>query len=245
MIAAVDTATVVMIIVGVVALIGVAVYFGHKAAKKRRAALLAAAEKLGLRFDPKRTDAHNDELAQFAEFKQGFGQSASNLFTGSMEALGHSLPTILGEFQYKTQSTDSKGNTTTTHHNFSFGYFTLPFSAPQVVIRKEHFFDRIASAIGFDDIDFESVEFSKAFHVTSKDKRFAYDLCHAPMMEFLLKERPLKIQVDGDGLLITDGGGRWKPEDYAKHAGAALAFLELWPRHLQADLLGSAQEHTS
>ena len=240
MIAAIDGGTMVLIIVAGLALFGVIAYYAHQAAKKRRAALLAVASTLGLQFNPARTTALNGELARFGDFDRGFGRSASNVFTGTMTALGQELPVILGDFRYKTRSTDSDGNRKTTTHTFSFGYFRLPFSTPQVAIRREHFMDRIASAMGFDDIDFESAEFSDAFHVTSDDKRFAYDLCHAQMMEFLLRERPPQIHLAAGALLIGNGSTSWRPQNFAEHAVAAQAFLELFPRHLRADLTAAS-----
>ena len=39
---------------------------------------------------------------------------------------------------------------------------------------------------GYQDIKFESAEFSKTFCVRSPDKKFAYDVCNAKMMEYLL-----------------------------------------------------------
>ena len=60
---------------------------------------------------------------------------------------------------------------------------------PDLFIRREGIFDSVKRAFGFDDIDFESAEFSKRFFVKSSDKRFAYDVIHPKMMEFLLATR--------------------------------------------------------
>ena len=49
-----------------------------------------------------------------------------------------------------------------------------------------------------DDIDFESVEFSKAFTVRSKDKKFAYNNCHTRMMEYMLGHKDLNIEIQGN-----------------------------------------------
>ena len=59
----------------------------------------------------------------------------------------------------------------------------LPWSGIlETIVRPEHVFDRLASFLGFDDIDFESVEFSKRFMVKFADRKFAmlttYD-CYA------------------------------------------------------------------
>ena len=66
-------------------------------------------------------------------------------------------------------------------------------------------FSKIAQAFGYDDIDFESAEFSRAFCVRSKDKKFAYDFCNAQMMEYLLANRDLSIEVEDRALALAFG----------------------------------------
>ena len=71
-----------------------------------------------------------------------------------------------------------------------YGRDIYPFrNVPDLLIRPEGFFDKVAGAFGFDDIDFESEEFSRAFFVKSSDKRFAYDVLHPRMLELLMAER--------------------------------------------------------
>ena len=60
--------------------------------------------------------------------------------------------------------------------------------------------------MGFDDIDFESNEFSKRYSVKSKDKKFAYDFCNAQMIDYLLRQEDLIIEVDGNILSLTFKG---------------------------------------
>ena len=56
---------------------------------------------------------------------------------------------------------------------------------------------------GYGDINFESAEFSKAFNVRSPDKKFAYDVCNAQMMEYLLANRDLSIEIENDALALA------------------------------------------
>lgn len=74
---------------------------------------------------------------------------------------------------------------------------------PGVEIRPEGLGDRLAAAAGWDDIDFESVEFSRRFHVQSQDKRFAFQLIDARMVEALLAmPRSLHAAVGGPWLAV-------------------------------------------
>src|SRR5208283_3583865 len=62
-------------------------------------------------------------------------------------------------------------------------------------IRPENILDKFTEAIGFDPIQFESAEFSRKFHVRCEDKKFAYDIIHARMIEFLMQD-PKHIYIE-------------------------------------------------
>jgi hypothetical protein len=109
------------------------------------------------------------------------------------------------DYHYETHSTDSKGRRQTHHHHFSFFILLLPRSFPELTIAREGVFSKIAQAFGFDDIDFESHEFSRKFCVRSKDKKFAYDVCHARFMEYLLANDDLNIEMEDSALAIGFG----------------------------------------
>jgi hypothetical protein len=110
------------------------------------------------------------------------------------------------DYHYETYSTNSKGQRTTHHHYFSVFTLSLPDSFPELNIEREGFFSKIGQALGFDDIDFESVAFSKRYKVKSRDKKFAYDFCNARMIEYLLQQQDLIIEVDGNTLALTFKG---------------------------------------
>ena len=56
---------------------------------------------------------------------------------------------------------------------------------------------------GYQDIEFESAEFSKAFCVRSPDKKFAYDVCNTKMMEYLLANRDLSVEIENQVLALA------------------------------------------
>ena len=112
---------------------------------------------------------------------------------------------IVFDYHYETYSTDSKGNRQTQHHYFSCFGLILPQSFPELRVTREGMFYKIAQAFGYDDIDFESAEFSRTFCGRSKDTKFAYDVCHAQMMEYLLANRDLSIEIEGCVLALAFG----------------------------------------
>jgi hypothetical protein len=116
----------------------------------------------------------------------------------------------LGELTYAVGS----GKRRRTMHEAFAVVQVGPFAMPPVEIRPEHAGDTIAAAMGWDDLDFESVEFSRRFHVRSPDKRFAWDLLDPRMMQVML-ELPEGIQmaIGGPWLAIRRPTryGEWRP----------------------------------
>jgi len=197
-----------MIIVLVVGLIITAVILGARAARKRREELALLAARLGLSY---RAD-HDHSLTNQFEFLDalaiGSNRYAYNMLSGRYQ--GHEV--LVFDYHYETHSTDSKGRRQTHHHHFSFFILMLPQNFPELRITREGFMSKIAQVFGYDDIDLESAEFSRAFCVRSKDKKFAYDVCHAPMMEYLLVNRDLSIEIEGRALALAFGKCLAAPE---------------------------------
>lgn len=219
----------VVVILGIIALIVVGAIMGHAAAKRRREEMLALAARLGLHFDP----GKDKDLARRFEFldrlRQGSNRYAFNVLAGRYQ--DHDV--TIFDYHYETHSTDSKGHQQTHHHYFSFFLLRLPASFPELTIGPEGFFSKIAQAIGYDDIDFESHEFSRTFCVRSKDKKFAYDVCNAKMIEYLLAHRDLTIEIERDALAISFNR-RLKPEQIEPNLQRLIQVRSLLPEYLFA-----------
>jgi len=191
----------IIIIILVAAIIIASVIFGVIAARKRREALAALAGRLGLDYRPDNDHSLADRFGFLNALAQGTNRYAFNVLSGGYR--GHDV--FVFDYHYETHSTDSKGHRQTHHHYFSFFMLLLPVSFPELRITREGMLSKIAQAFGYDDIDFESAEFSRTFCVRSKDKRFAYDVCHAQMMEYLLANRDLSIEIEGRALALAFG----------------------------------------
>jgi hypothetical protein len=223
------------VIAGFVALaigLGVLAWRAHRA---RLAALQALADELGFAFDPGEDRDHDDQYAQFAIFRRGHSRKAFATLHGAMELFGRRCRVLAGDFSYEEDSGSGKDSSTTTY-TFSFVIVHPPWPSPSLVVRPEGLFDKLKGALGFDDIDFESEAFSRAFWVQSDDKRFAYDVLHPRMMEFLLAERPPMLEIEQGVLCVADGSRRWSPEQFRAHLDFVTRFCELWPRHLVQEL---------
>lgn len=58
-----------------------------------------------------------------------------------------------------------------------------------------------ALGVGTCVIEFESTEFNKQFYVTAQDKKWAYDVLHQRMMEYLLKSPRFNLEFAGNYVL--------------------------------------------
>lgn len=215
----------------------VAAYYAWKKEQQRKADLLALASELGLAFDPTKDKDHDERYANFEIFRRGHSRAAYNTLTGSLPINGTDHPVVMGDFTYKVTSSNGKSSSTTTYR-FSYLILHLPLpGVPDLLIRPENILDKLGSALGFDDIDFESAEFSRKFLVKSPDKRFAYDVITPRMMEFLLAAKGAPaIDLEHAMLSLSDGSRRWTPEQFRGTIAFAETFMGLWPEHVVRDL---------
>jgi hypothetical protein len=215
------------IILVVLILVAVA-YAAQQAARKRREAMAALAHELQGQFFPDKDRDHHRQYQQFGTFRVGSSRTAYNTIRGHVDIGGRSFGVTMGDYRYTTGSGDDART-----YEMSYAVLTLPFTGvPSLFVRPEGLLDKLAGTLGFDDIDFESAEFSGRFHVTSDDKRFAYDVVHPKMMEFLLAVDPPKIELAGGCLLLARGTVIWKPEEFQAYLAWARQFFELWPAHV-------------
>lgn len=183
---------------GFAAIVVVAIVFGILRAQKRRKEMQALARKLGFDFYP--SDPWNlpTWYCRLDLFNHGRSRKAENVMSG--EAGGRTV--VAFDYRYTTGS----GKNSHTHRHQAV-VFLLPIDAPALRLRPEHVFDRVASWVGWDDIDFESDEFSRRYHVAGEDRRFAYDIFHARLIDYLLRCRQSpNMEMNGVFLILYDSG---------------------------------------
>jgi hypothetical protein len=188
-----------VIAVAVVALMLVGVIYNAVMARKRREGLFLLAQRLNLNFDAGQDSGIPGRFGFLKQLAQGDNRYATNVLSGTYQQNG----ILAFDYHYETHSTDSHGRRTTQHHWFSFFILTLPAVFPDLTIRRESFFTKVAEVFGYQDIKFESAEFSKTFCVRSPDKKFAYDICNAQMMEYLLAHRDLSLEIENEVIALA------------------------------------------
>jgi len=187
------------VIVAVLVVAAIGAIYGVIQARKRQEGLFELAQRLGLEFSPVEDHEIADRYGFLKELDHGENRYACNVLSGTYQQ----NQVLAFDYHYETHTTDSKGNRETQHHWLSFFILTLPAVFPDLTIRRENFLTKVAEAFGYQDIKFESAEFSKAFCVRSPDKKFAYDVCNAQMMEYLLANRDLSVEIENQVLALA------------------------------------------
>ncbi len=219
-------------IVIIIVIIGIAIVGGilsHLWEKKRREGFQALAKRLGMRYI-QRDDSIAGRYGFLDKLRQGSNRYAFNVLVGQCEG----YPVQVFDFHYETHSTNSKGNRTTHHHYFSFFILEQEKHFPELRIYPEGIFQKLGQMIGFSDIDFESIEFSKAFCVRSPDRKFAYDICHTRMMEYLLQHRDLAIEIEGRCVAVSFNK-RLDAEQIPGRLRQLVEIRNLFPKYLLED----------
>jgi hypothetical protein len=217
----------VFFIVLFIALFVILAIYGARAAAKRQKELTAWAAANRLRFSEDHDADMDSRFPDFDCLGTGKDRYAYNIMDGEWEG----RPFLGFDYHYETESKDSKGKTTTHHHNFSAVILRSAVPLKPLLIRPEGFFDKLAEFVGFDDIDFESAEFSRKFYVKSPDRKWAYDVIHQRAMEFLLARPRFTIQFDR-AHVIAYNGSVFGATDFESAVRVSQGILDLFPEYL-------------
>lgn len=165
-----------------------------------------------------------DLLRSCLPYRRGHSVAAGIVLLGARDGLA--LRVVDG--RYTTGSGKHQ-----TRHVVSSVALEMPFPL-QLTIEAEGFGHKLVDALGGEDIDVESDEFSRRFWVQSPDRRKAYDVLHAGMIEFLLGVGTQMTWHWNDRWLVLTWTGRLEPEDCVPNVAKAVEFRKRLPRHLLA-----------
>ena len=230
---------VILVVLGAAGLVFLLVkaYQAHQERERQRLAGLAQwAAANGFQFHP------NDPWNLDGRYN-GIGEIGRGHARYAYETLTRTDPVAaaLFQYQYRTWETRTVTRNGRTHtetyeqtHWKRYLIVELGGSFPQLFLRGEGMFDRIAGFVGFDDIDFESEEFSRRYFCKSEDRQFAYAVIHPQMMEWMLTR-----QFQGElrqGLLVMDiTGGTHTAEGCQQAWANAAGFVNRIPPFVWQD----------
>jgi len=208
----------ILVIVVGAAVIAIAAWFSAK----RRKELAAWASGNGLASRPRRDNGFDERYRAFGCLRRGYSRCAYNIAEGDWN--GRQVTAF--DYRYVTGS----GKNRRTHH-FSAIVLRSNVALKPLRIRSENIFDRVTEFFGLDDIDFESAEFSREFHVKSSDKRWAYDVLHQRTMEFLLSMPRFSIEF-ADRHVIAWRNRRFNVETFESVIAVVEGVLDRLPGYV-------------
>ena len=166
--------------------------------RKRSLEMQALATRLGFEdFSPNHDDAFTRGWSFLSRLSEGEERSAFNILRGVF----HEEKLFVFDYYYRTGAGKN-----TKHHNLTMLMLVFKEVFPKVTIEPGGgtLLTKMAAAFGLEDhIKFESAEFARTYRVQSKDKRFAYDVCNAQMIEYLLANHGLQIEIQGPVVLLA------------------------------------------
>lgn len=149
--------------------------------KRKVAAFIAFAAQRGWQYRER-----DDNLAGRyigTPFGQGFGQEAKHVLAGP-----HRGRAMVGfEYIYKVREGSGKNKRTVTYRHTVVAVSTAA-ARPTLELSREGLGRRLLGLIGVRDLQLESEEFNKTFLISTDNDRFAYDILHPRMMEWMLDD---------------------------------------------------------
>ncbi len=159
---------------------------------RRTQELEQVAYDLGLQFTAKDEWGNLNLLEDFRLFKKGAGKRIYNLM---------SLQSPLGQQKVQIFDYHYTRSTGKTHRKFKQTVFFVQskeLALPEFWMKPEHFFHRIGSWLGFEDIDFEEhPEFSEQYHLKGEDEDLVRDAFNTYVIHFFTIEKQWSLEGIG------------------------------------------------
>jgi hypothetical protein len=188
---------IVWIILAGVAVLLIAVYGTTWYLGKRRAqALQAMAAALSFTFTARGDDMLIGELSEFHLFSQGYRRRISNVLQGKFNL----MPVTVMDYKYTTGGGKSSHTWVQTVLVFDSDKLQLP----RFLLRPENLFDKIGSAFGYKDINFDNAPvFSKKYLLRGENEAAIRNTFNAGILQYYEQHPGLSTEADGKKLIYS------------------------------------------
>lgn len=192
----------IFIVVAVV--FGVLAIWAYQRGKKRQAKLAAWAH--ARNWEYAKTDKSLVKRWDSAPFSRGRGnnpQATSVMWGPSAAPNGQVRQALSFSFVYTINSGMGENQTETTYRQHVTCVF-VDLSTPNLEITRERFSSKFSKIFGRQDIQFEFEEFNKAWCIQAVNLKFAHDVLHPRMMEYVmtLTRSGLSMVLPGDCVMV-------------------------------------------
>ncbi len=205
---------------GILVIIGFFVMFAGLLAylwwaeKKRKQALAEVAEELGLEYFPDGKPDLLTDIGDFALFNIGHSRKQTKVIMGETD----DVRIAIFDYRYTTGS----GKNQSTHQQSVVALQSPQLQMPTFNMRPEGIFDKIGSALGFQDIDFPShPDFSRMFVLQGPDETQIRDFFDEELLSQFEQLEGYTVAGRNGALILYRSGKRIKPEQIKDYLGKA------------------------
>ena len=202
---------------------GVVILVLYISSLERRKKMAAYAESRRWQFSAEKNKSLSTLYPDFKCLHRGHSRYARNIMQGHRDT----REVKAFDYHYATGHGKSRRD-----FNFSALILSSPLPLQSLYIRPEHLFDKVSDFFGFNDIDFESAEFSCAFYVKAPEKRWAYQVIHPQMMAFLLESPRFHVQLGVSEIMVWRNK-RFREQEFEAAFDLAQGLLERLPSYVE------------
>jgi hypothetical protein len=186
------------------------VLWAMHAEKKRVAAMRDFATGLGLDFFESGHDELFTRLARFQLFNSGRSRTTKNVILGKTDI------TSIAIFDYRY--TTGSGKNQSTHRQTVVAMESESLDLPSFTLRPENLFDRVGSALGFQDIDFDHhPQFSKSFVLKGPNEAAIREFFDAKILDFFADKPGICFEGAKDMFIYYRAGKTQAANDLRKY----------------------------
>jgi hypothetical protein len=194
-----------LIVVGIIALVVLAIIAAVVAEKRRRDALRQLAGELGLEFQEKLAGPPAIDLNPLHLFNVGHTRRTRNALSGRY----CNAELTLFDYQYST----GHGRNRHTWRQTVAAFYLPETRLPLFALRPEHVFHKIGSALGYQDIDFDRFPtFSSSYLLRGGDEPAVRELFNDNVLMFFENRTGLCVEGGDDWLIVYRTRRRVKPQ---------------------------------
>jgi hypothetical protein len=220
-----------VLVFAVIGLMAALAYWSWKRERERQEGLVRLAAAWGLRFSKADPIGIPGSFAQFELFNRGDTHHAYNVIHGAIE--GRHFCACDYQYTRIEYDVDEKGNQrrrdVTTYCSAAMAELDPP--VPALWLRPENLLDKAAQLVGVRDIEFESAQFNREFHVKAANREIAFDILTPQVMERLLASPFRHVEFNGAAVMVF-AERLWMLEQFAAALELVRALANGLPNYL-------------
>ena len=200
-------------------LFAIALIYTWRRGSRRLKTVMAVARLKGLRFLHKDDRNIPQRYSEFICLRQGKKQWAFNLLEGKWDG----WPVLAFDYHYSIRFRKRDR-----HHYFSAVILDTEIPLKPLLILADRKSWQLAREFGFQEMQFDSAEFSSDFIVRTADKEWAQEVLNSDVIQFLLNSPRFSIQFN-ERRVIVFHNELMEHKDYKSAVGVITGILERLP----------------